>query len=471
MSVTRETSAAGDRTGSVSIGPGRRDQPVPGPHGARLGLDHLAELDADFLGYTSELARKYGDCVHYRVGLVPTYQFTNPAEIQEVLVTKSKSFRKTDRLRRVLGRILGNSLLLNEGVSWAGQRAILQPAFHPHRIPDYTDAILRHTEAMLARHGGQAVEIGAALHRLTLLTTAEVLVGADLSADADQFVAAVATVQRGVYPEFTSRAVASAGPAQGQRAAMAEAIDYLQSVIGRIVDERSAAPGPRDNLLGHLLAAHASSAELSRRQVRDEVMIMLAGGAGTTATALTWTAYLLARHQTAQQRVRDEVDRVVAGRRPTSEDVAQLEFTRMVLNESMRLYPPAYTTSRQAIRAVNVGGYDLPAGANVHLIPYITHRDPRWFASPLAFRPERFADDAAPAMDRFAFIPFGSGPRACIGGGLAMQTGLLVLATILVRHGLELASEQSEPELDPKISLHPKGGIQLRLTVRNDAAP
>jgi cytochrome P450 len=210
---------------------------------------------------------------------------------------------------------------------------------------------------------------------------------------------------------------------------------------------------------------------MNRQQARDEVTIMLAGGAATTATALAWATYLLAKHPEVQHRVREEVDGVLGGRLPQGDDVQRLEFTQMAFNEAMRLFPPAYTTSRQATQPVEIGGYRLAAGSQVHLVPYITHRDARWFDAPGEFRPERFSATARQSIPRFAFLPFGAGPRACIGGGLAMMTGVLVLAAILRRCGVKLASSQREPELSPKISLYPKNGIRVHLTPRKNLTP
>lgn len=450
MNLTQELPTRSEHGGAAIARPCH--EPIPGPNGARLGLGHLARLEADFLGYTTELARRYGDCVHYRVGLVPVYQFTNPEQIQEILVTKAKSFRKTDRLKRVLGRALGNSLLLDEGESWANQRARLQPAFHPQRLLGYADPIVRQAEELIDRNVDREFDISRELSRLTLLTTAEALFRADLSDVTERFVEEVAALQELAYPDFTAHSIVPLGSLKANAPRMSQAIEFLADVITKIIDDGK-------NPVGR--------ANMSREQARDEAMILLAGGTGTTATAITWAAYLLARNTDVQERVVDEVDRVTGGRRPTGEDARQLEFTEMVLNEAMRLYPPAYTTSRQSIEPVEVGGHRLTAGSQVHLVPYITHRDARWFEDPLRFRPDRFSAVARSSIPRFAFIPFGAGPRACIGGGLAMMTGTLVLATLLRRCRLELADGQGEPELEPHISLHPKGGIRLRLTQRS----
>ncbi|MCA9119430.1 MAG: cytochrome P450 [Planctomycetaceae bacterium] len=446
----------------------RESRRVPDPMLQRLGLGHLAALDADFLGYTSDLARRFGDRVFYRVGLVPTYQFTHPEQIQEVLVTKSKSFRKTDRLRRVLGRVLGNSLLLNEGESWSRQRALLQPIFNPQRLFDYANPIVRRADELAARGVGREVNIATEMSRLTLLTTAEAVFGVDLSDVAEQFVAEVATLQESTYPDFTVRSNKLGELIGPQRSKVSQSIHFLRGVVDAIVDGSvGRSRHDSDGCAGKLgRLANSATRKMTRQQARDEITIVLAGGAGTTATALSWATYLLAKHSDAQQLVSDEVDRVLSGRLPSGDDCRSFEFTQMVLNESMRLFPPAYTTSRQAICSVEIGGCQLTAGSQVHLLPYITHRDARWFDEPHEFRPERFAASAKHKIPRFAFIPFGAGPRACIGGGLAMMTGVLVLATILRRCGLELASGQGEPALDPKISLHPKGGIRLRLTPR-----
>jgi cytochrome P450 len=195
-------------------------------------------------------------------------------------------------------------------------------------------------------------------------------------------------------------------------------------------------------------------------------MTLFLAGHETTATALTWTTYLLARHPQTQAGLAEEVDRVLAGRPPGVDDLPRLGKVEMAFKESMRLYPPVYFFSREAAEEAEVAGYRVPRGSQVHLVPFIVHRDPRWFEQPGQFLPERFAPGREERLPPFAYFPFGGGPLACIGKGFALTEGVLVLATVLQRYHLSLAPGQGEPEWETQISLHPRGGVRLALTSR-----
>ena len=195
--------------------------------------------------------------------------------------------------------------------------------------------------------------------------------------------------------------------------------------------------------------------------------ILLAGGAGTTATTISWAAYLLAQHPEVQQRAAEQIDCVTQGQPVAFRQLEQLPYVECVFNEAMRLYPPAYVTSRQAIEATRIGPHHLSAGSQVHLVPFITHRDPRWFDHAASFRPERFAAESRHHIRRFSFLPFGAGTRACVGGSFAMFVGVFVLASLLRVCRLQLGPRQSDVVLQPRISLQPKDGLFLQLTRRS----
>lgn len=445
----------------------------PGPDSARHGAHHVQRLRTDFLGFTRELYEQYGDCVYYRAAMTDVYQFTHPDQFQEVLVTHARSFRKTDRLRAVFRRWLGDGLLLSEGSLWSEQRHAVQPAFHPQTLPSYAPTIVRRAGELCdrelcygelcGRSADATFDAGRTLLRLTTLTTADMLFGVDLSDVADRFADTVTTMQAAAYSAFTT-------PRRRTDAALdvRRGITFLRGVVDRIVEHAVQSPATHNHLVARLFAAAECDAcgRPASDRLRDEIAMLLLAGSSTTATAITWAAYTLAAHPQVQDRARQEVDRVLGDRPPTAENVKSLAYLESTLLETLRLYPPAYMTSRQAVAAVEIGGYTLPAGAQVHLIPLWMHRDPRWFDEPLAFRPQRFAPDRRDAVPRFAFLPFGLGPRACIGGGLALLECMLVLATVLQRGRIELADGQQPPQLEPLISLHPKGGVRLKLCPR-----
>ena len=442
----------------------------------RLGLHRLDRLRKDTLGYMIKLAQVRGDSVRYQVGLVPTYQFTHPDQIHEILVTKAKAFRKTDRLRRVLGRAFGESLLLNEGEDWAQQRALIQPAFHPNHRPCWSGPIERHTGKLAESCADQEVNISRCLHRLTLLATAEALFDADISAEADRFVDGVATLQEHAFKDFTEHNIAPLDLLPEAAPRLYETIEFLRDVTKKVVNsscrQRAAAESGKSGQTqiapsGAARRMAAALQQMPPRRAVDEVMLLLAGGAGTTATAISWAAYLLAQHPEVQQRAAEQIDCVTQGQPVAFRQLEQLPYVECVFNEAMRLYPPAYVTSRQAIEATRIGPYHLSAGSQVHLVPFITHRDPRWFDHAASFRPERFAAESRHRIRRFSFLPFGAGTRACVGGSFAMFMGVFVLASLLRVCRLQLGPRQSDVVLQPRISLQPKDGLFLQLTRRS----
>jgi cytochrome P450 len=437
-----------------------------------LGLGALDRLRRDFLGHAVDLERRYGDAVYFRVGLTPLYQFTHPDQVHEVFVTKARSFYKTKRLKQVFGRWNGNGLLLNEGESWARQRRMMQPAFHPHRLKTYADLIVRRAEQLVTAAGDDEFDVAADLNRLTLLTVAEALFGAEVSDVADRFIQEVATLQRIAIRDFTLPFLLPLWVPTAKNRRLAESIRFLDDLVLGVIARRRRSGEDRGDLLSLMLSAvdeEGGGGTMTDRQLRDESVNLILAGNETTATALSWAVYLLSEHPDVQDKLRAEIDAVLAGRSPTADDVEHLPYTAQVIDEAMRLYPPVYATSRAAIEPVEIGGYPLPRGAQVNLVPYITHRDPRWFDDPESFRPERFAPDAPRPIPAFAYYPFGAGPRACIGKGFALMEAVLVLATVASRHEIRLGEGQGRVEMETQVSLHPKGGLRVRLVPRKAA--
>ena len=248
---------------------------------------------------------------------------------------------------------------------------------------------------------------------------------------------------------------------------VARDIDTLDRLIYEIIDERRESGKFGDDLMGMLLAARdeETGEGMDGKQLRDEVITLLIAGHETTALLLTWFFYCLAKHPDVEAQIHDEVDRVLNGRLPTVEDIPMLGYTRQVIDETMRLYPPAYALSRFCNQKDSIGGYGLPENSVVTLSPFVTHRQPEFWPNPLAFEPERFAPQAGNGRHRFAYIPFGAGPRQCIGEGFALTEGILVAAAIAQRFRLRCPDNYTA-ELDPQITLHPKGGMPLAFESR-----
>jgi cytochrome P450 len=439
---------------------GTKGSQPPGPGG--LGLTFIPRLQSDLLGHVTDLHAKYGDCVRYRVGPVLVYQFTHPEQAHEILAIKNRSFHKPARLHQVLGRWTGNGLVLNEGDSWVRQRRLVKPAFAQERLRSYGSLAVKRAEEMIAGWADSAaLDVAPELSRLTLRVISEALFDEDVADKAEEFYAHIAALQVAALEEMAAPFLwPDWWPLQRKRTIRA-VVDFLDSVVLGIIAKRRREGGDRGDLLSMLLLAvdeEGDKTGMTDRQARDESVNLMLGGNETTATALTWALYCLARHPEAQEWVLEEINALP---KDALLSLEVLPRTVMVFKEVMRLYPPAYFIAREAVEEVEIGGYALPRGSNVHLVPYLTHRDARWFPEPEAFLRDRFAPEREAQLLRAAYLPFGAGPRACIGRGLAMVEGALVLATILKRFRLRLLEGAPEPVIEAQVSLHPRGGLRL----------
>jgi cytochrome P450 len=437
----------------------------PGPHGGFLGLRLIARMGRDYFHHMRDVHAQFGDAAHYRVGPIHVFHFSHPEAMHEVLVAKSKSFYKPKRFKQVLGRWNGKGLVLNEGESWQRQRRLVQQAFHPRRLRMHDELIVRETRRLIGEMaGGGEANVARQFARLTLRVTAEALFGADVEELVEPFGAAVQVLQDVSMRDFGSVFMSPLWWPTAERKRLREAIKLVDDVVLGFIARRRASGEDRGDLLSILLSAvdeEGDGGGMTDRQARDESIGLLLGGNETTSVALTWTAYLLARHPHWQRQVREEVAAAVGDRPAAYDDLERLPRLEATIKEALRLYPPAYVTTREAIEPVEVAGYTIPRGAQVHLGIYITQRDERWWSEPAAFRPQRF--EQGEPKQRGAYLPFGLGPRACIGKNMAMLEATLVLATLLQAHELQLADGQGEPELEAQISLHPKAGLRMRL--------
>jgi len=448
----------------------------PGPPNGLIGWKNFREIGRDTLAHARSLAAEYGDSVYFRVGPLNVYQFSHPEQFHEVLVEKASSFHKPARFKQVLGRWNGNALVMNEGKSWARQRRLVQGAFHPRMLQAYAEITARRAEQLVAQSPlDKRFDIAAAISQLTFGVVAESLFGEEVEPVAAEFAAHVETLQEVAMADFGSLWVTPLWWPTANRRRLRESMKFIDELVFAMIERRRNATQqgePQTDLLAMMLAAEDDEGDggsMTSQQARDESVSLLLAGNETTATALKWTVYLLARHPEMQDRVAREIASVAGDGPLKYEDVRKLTYTAMAFQESMRLYPPAYFTSRQAIEPVIVGGYELPRGAMAHLPIYVPHRDERWFDQPDEFRPERF-DEAKDDIPRCAYLPFGAGPRACIGKNFAMMEGVLVLATILRRHSVVWDNAQPDPVAEAQVSLHPRGGLQLQLTRRQFAS-
>jgi cytochrome P450 len=434
----------------------------PGPKGRRY-LNSPLMGGAGALVNLPRMAKTYGDVSFWQVLHVSSYFFAHPNDVEAVLVTQHRSLTKGIGTR-ANPELFGNGLLTSEGDFWLRQRRLSQPAFHRTRIAAYAEIMVREAERRLdGWRDGEELDIHREMMETTLAIATRTLFGVDLGpkmpvvAEAlDAFIRQNAglSVWRLFFKVPTPR-----------RRRFLRGVQKLDEIVYGIIHERRAS-GMGDDLLSDLLRAQdVDGSFMTDQQLRDEVMTMLLAGHETTALALSWAWFLLATHPEEQAKLHAELDRVLAGRPPAAADVPQLAYTNNVVRETMRLYPPAWVISRRAAENVEIGGYVVPAKANIIVSPWVTHRDPRFFAEPNAFEPERWSGNNEQTLPKFAYFPFGGGPRMCIGNNFALMEATILLAAVAQKFHVSLV-EWKTVEPMASITLRPAHGVHVRLRRR-----
>ena len=438
-------------------------RPFPGPRGHWL-LGALPAMRSDMLGFFDQCFREHGDAAYFRVANRHSMLLSHPDDIEQVLVTENRRFIKNYALI-FLRPLLGNGLLLNEGEAWLRQRRLIQPAFSRSRVESYTAAMADCTEHLMADwRAGETVEMAAAMMRLTMTIAARTLLGIDISGKFKE----VADCLEAVMYDFLARFGASIPlpywMPTPRNLRLRRTIRRLDCVLQQLIDDRRAAGTMGNDFLSILLQARDEDdgTGISDRQIRDEVMTMFLAGHETTANALAWTWYLLAHHSDVQSRVHAESHQVLAGRMPTVADIPKLTYCDQVIRETMRLYPPAYVIGRRPLEDITIGEHFIPKQTNVLMSQWIVHRDARWYERPLEFDPSRWTAEFVAKLPKYAYFPFGGGPRGCIGNTFAMFEATLILAQIAQRFSFEVVS-QEPVGIQPAVTLRPAAAIELRL--------
>jgi cytochrome P450 len=416
------------------------------------------------LAFFGRVAERYGGITHWVLFGRHFFFLDDPALIEEALVLRSGDYMKGRAVQR-LKRLVGNGLISSEEPQHLRARRMIQPAFHRERISRYGNQMVALTLDHLATwRSGTILEIHREMSRLTLAVAAQTLFSSSVAGQAETISTALSAALR-AFPASMSRVggMLDKVPFLPATRRFRRARAQLDAVIyGLIAARRSAGDGP-DDLLAMLLAARDGDAAMDDSQVRDEAMTLFIAGHETTANALSWSWYLLARHPVAAARLRAELDHVLGGRSPSADDLPQLRYTHDVFAEAMRLYPPAWAIGRRALRHTTLGPYTVPRGSIVLASQLVTQRNPRYWLQPEAFRPERWSEGSAPP--RFAYFPFGGGVRRCIGESFAWMEGVLLLATIAQRFDFA-AVDAEEVAVEPLVTLRPRSPIRLRVTVR-----
>lgn len=441
---------------------------IPGPKGLPI-RGNLVDFRTDPLSLLQRTARDFGDIAKVRMGPRAFYLVSNPDYIEDILLSEQRNFQKVQ-----LGRtpkVLGNGLLRSEGEFHLRQRRLVQPAFHRQRIASYTEVMTGYSEKMLADWQNKAsCDAHAEMNRLTLLIVAQTLFNSDLS-DKTNDISQALTDSMLWLNQRMSQPLANLLPESWPTPAnrrFQKATATLDQIIYTMIAERRQSGEDKGDLLSMLLLAQdeeGGTGAMNDMQLRDEALTLLLAGHETTANALSWVWYLLATHPAGREKLEVELDEVLSGRTPTFNDLSRLQYTGMIIDEALRLYPPAWIQARQLIGDWQCGPYHIPAGSIILLSQYVMHRHPRYWEAPEQFQPERFDPLLKSNRPRFAYFPFGAGVRQCVGQQFALMEAKLILATVAQKYRLDLLPNQTIMA-QPLITLRPKQGLMMQLSRR-----
>jgi cytochrome P450 len=431
----------------------------------------LPAVRRDPTGTFLKVARRYGEIAYLAIGPRQGFLISSPADIRHVLQDNARNYHKSP-LYAKLRMALGDGLLTSEGQFWLRQRRIAQPAFHRQRVAALADVMVEAAQETAARwetfaSEGRPVDVADEMMRLTRTVVVRALLGGDLGPHADRVDQAWTVMNEHVAESFWSLGIMDRfHPAKRRRFEAARAV--VRDTVDYVIEQRRRNPSHDTDLLSMLMSARdeETGEGMTDEQLRVEVTTFLLAGQETTSLALTWTWHLLSRHPAAQRHLEDEIDTVLNRRAPRYDDLGNLPYTRMVLEESLRLYPPAWGFSRQAIEDDVLSGFGLPAGWLAFMIPYVLHRLPQFWPDPEVFDPERFTAERSAARPKFTYLPFGAGPRQCIGNQFAMVEAQLVVATLAGTFRLHhVPGHPVEPW--PLITLRPRYGLPMIIERRS----
>lgn len=442
-----------------------------GPRGHPF-VGNLYEYARDPLAFLQKARREYGEVARLRFARSTSFLVSNPAYVKHILQDNHRNYERNEFSNTLLKLFLGDSVLTLDGGDWLRQRRLMAPAFHRQRIAGFGETMVDAASAMLDRWApraarGEVLDLAEEMMGLTFEIAGRTLFSVDLSDSASEMGVAISEAQH----FFNYRTRTLLAPPLWLPTRMNRAFHHSNAVSDRLVygmiRERRADGADRGDLLSMLMAARdeETGEAMDDTELRNELLTMLNAGHETTSNALSWTFYLLALNPEAERKLQAELSEVLDGRLPGVEDLPKLPYNRMVLEESMRLFPPAWILGRQAIAGDELGPYRIPAGAGLLMSPFVIHRDPELWEAPLHFRPERFRPEAAASRPKYAYFPFGGGPHLCIGNLFALTEAQLLLATIAQRFTLRLVpGHPVEPE--PLITLRPRHGLRMTLAPR-----
>jgi len=436
----------------------------PGPP-SNLIRSLFAGMQLNPLDYFTAMAQKYGDVSGMRIGNFRSFFVNHPDMIEDVLVNHARKFHK-GRILQANKYLFGEGLLTSEGDFWLRQRRLSQPAFHRARVSSYAATMAEYAEQSIATwRDGEERDIHEEMMQLALRIVGKTLFDADVTRDAKEVGETLDILLR-IAANFGRTVLIPLWVPTPRNLRAKLGIKRLEKVIYRIIENRRASGRDNGDLLSILLQAQDDDGtRMSDRQLRDETITLFLAGHETTANTLSWTWWLLAQNPSVEKKFHEELDGVLGGRLPTLSDLPKLVFLNHVLTESLRLYPTAWGMARLAAEEHEIAGYPVHVGYGVAFAQWVVHRDARWFDAPLEFRPERWENGLAKQLPRFAYFPFGGGPRQCIGNTFALMEASVVLATIGQKFRFQLVPEHRVIPL-ASITLRPKNGIHGRLETR-----
>jgi len=444
--------------------------PGPGVHLLVAVLSQMLPRSVPFdpLAFGLDIARRYGDLAYYHLGPLHVYQVNHPDLARQILVEHAERFHKPRLLKHAFRPFAGEGLLTSDGSLWKQQRKLIQPAFHHAHLAAYAAVMVAYTRQLIDRlEDGQVLEIQSEMARLTLGIVVKSLFGADVAREAADVGKLMVAVLDAANQRLNSIFRVPSWVPSRRNLHEKRALARLDAILRALIVERRSSAVHGDDLLSILLRAtdDDSRVRMSDPQLRDEMMTLFLAGHETTATALTWTWYLLSQHPDVDAKLTGELDRVLGQRTPTAADLPNLPYTDMIVREALRLYPPAPGVAREPIEDVTLAGYVVPRGSLISIDTYAMHRDPRFFHDPERFDPERFAVGWEDRIPRYAYLPFGGGPRVCIGNGFALMEARLILATVAQRFRLTLEPNQDVRPIQ-LVTVRPRNGVRLRATTR-----
>ncbi len=434
---------------------------APGPRGPlsalRMIRKPLEAIGADW--------RRYGDVVRYRLGAMQVFLVVHPDGVNQVLQENHRNYVKSVDYQ-ILKRVLGEGLLTSEGPLWLRQRRLMAPMFHRQRIAEFGATMVDSTLKMLDHWSslasqGSTFDVCNEMMHLTLEIVARVLFKVELAGEMAHEIGRDVTVSNERLGQFDLGTLLPWLPTPRNRE-FRRAIRSLDAIVAGIIADHRSSGRDRGDLLSLLLAARDQDTgeAMSDQQVRDEALTLILAGHETTANALAWTWYLLSQNPDVERNLHAELADVLGGRAPAVADLPNLRYTSMVIDESMRLYPPAWSVGRSPVADDEILGFTIPKGSSVMLSQWLTHRHPDFWANPEQFDPDRFSPERSANRPRYAYFPFGGGPRQCIGNVFALTEANLILAAVAQKYRLRLAPGH-RVELQPLVTLRPRYGLKM----------